>query len=293
MTAMFVGAARRILATLTVDDVLQKRKALVAEELLREVAPVGGGGAAAGWGVVLDSIEIQEVRVLSEAVFSAMQAPYRTALDRRAREAKAEADKEIATREASCARAIEEVRLQEALVVAERKRALHETEQRIAAEMAELKLRAEAELRRRTEEITLLEEQQKTERELLKEALKKKEAEAKLQTHALLFEAAQKEAELEALRLSLVERRRKSEAEVVRVEGEAAAFVMKERAAAQAVADESAARVALAKNLPALAQAVGGKIAEVRIQSIGSDANPFAQLTGAVSAVVDLVTEKR
>ena len=90
-------------------------------------------------------------------------------------------------------------------------------------------------------------------------------------------------------RLAVVERRRRSEADVLRVEGEAAAFVMREKAAAQAVVDESAARVALAKNLPALANALGSKIGEVRIQSIGSDVNPFAQLTGAVSAVVDLV----
>jgi hypothetical protein len=245
--------------------------------------------ARAGWGVVLDSIEIQEVRVLSDAVFKSMQAPYRLALDRRAREAKAEADKEITTREASCARAIEEVRIKEALIVAERRRELTETEARIALDVAEKQLAAEAELRRRKEEIALLEEQQQTERAIAKEQLKKQEAESKLATHALLVEAAQKEAELELARLSLVERRRRAEADVVRVEGEAAAFVLRERATAQAVVDESAARVALARNLPALANALGNKIGEVRVTSYGDGGNPFQQVTSAVAAVVDLV----
>lgn len=295
LTAMFVGAARRIIATLSLDDVLQKRKALVAEELLREVAPVVGGSGAIddvaqrGWGIVLDSIEIQEVQVLSEVVFKSMQAPFRVALDRRAREAKAEADKEITTREAACARAIEEVRIQEALIVAERRRELADTEARIALDLAEKQLASEAAIRRRRDEIALIEEQQKTERALLLEALKKKEAESKLATHALLLEAAQKEAALELAKRASLEQQRRNEADVVRVEGEAAAFVLMERAKAQAVIDESQARVMLAKNLPALANAVGGKIAEVKIQSIGGEGNPFAQLTGAVSAVVDLV----
>lgn len=243
----------------------------------------------AGWGVVLDTIEIQEVRVLSESVFKQMQAPHRTALDRRAREARAEADKEITTREASCARAIEEVRIKEALVVAERKRELHTTEARIALELQDNKLQADAELRRRRDEIGLGEEQQKTERVLLLEALKKKEAESRLQTHALLVEAAQKEAELEAVKTAALDRRRRVEVELQQLQGEAEALVMKQKAEAQAVVDESAARVALAKNLPALANAVGGKIGEVKITSFGSGDNPFQQLTGAVSAVVDLV----
>ncbi len=307
LTAMFVGAARRIIATLTVDDCLQRRKALLGEELLREVAPVVGNVRAlggiplqiddateaglidAGWGVVLDTIEIQEVRVLSESVFKQMQAPHRTALDRRAREAKAEADKEITTREASCARAIEEVRIKEALVVAARRRELHEAEARIATELADAKLQAEADLRRRREDIALHEEQQKSDRLLLLEALKKKEAESRLATHALLIEAAHKEAELDAVQTAALDRRRRSEIELLLMQGEAEATVMKQKAEAQAVVDESAARVALARNLPALANAVGGKIGEVKITSYGDNANPFHQLTGAVAAVVDLV----
>ena len=40
---MFVGATRRLVANLRVDDCLQKRKSALAEELLREISPVVGG----------------------------------------------------------------------------------------------------------------------------------------------------------------------------------------------------------------------------------------------------------
>ena len=117
LTAMFIGAARRLIANLSVEDCLQKRKSALASELLREIAPVVGGkgslgdGTVQGWGVVLDTIEIQEVRVLSERVFASMQAPYRSALEQRAREAKAVAEQEVQTREAECRRATEEATL--------------------------------------------------------------------------------------------------------------------------------------------------------------------------------------
>jgi hypothetical protein len=36
-------------------------------------------GTDRGWGIVLDTVEIQEVRVTSENVFQMMQAPFRAA----------------------------------------------------------------------------------------------------------------------------------------------------------------------------------------------------------------------
>jgi flotillin len=83
---MFVGATRRIVAGLTIDECLTHRKERVASALMAEIAPVlAGEGAAAdgtstGWGVILDTIEIQDVKVLSEQVFSRLQAPFRESL---------------------------------------------------------------------------------------------------------------------------------------------------------------------------------------------------------------------
>lgn len=110
LTEMLIGATRRLVANLSVDACLQKRKAALADELLRELSPVIGGEGRPddrsdrGWGIVLDTVEIQEVRVLSDSVFETMQAPYRAALHRRAREAQLETDAAIAEREATIAR---------------------------------------------------------------------------------------------------------------------------------------------------------------------------------------------
>ncbi|NNC21393.1 hypothetical protein HJC22_37375 [Corallococcus exiguus] len=90
---MFVGAARRLVANLTVEECLTRRKEGIAAELMREIAPVLSGRGRledrtdVGWGVLLDTIEIQDVRVLSSSVFEHMQARFRREQERQAREA--------------------------------------------------------------------------------------------------------------------------------------------------------------------------------------------------------------
>ncbi len=99
---MFVGATRRIVASLTLEQCITHRKERVAQALLGEITPVlGGQGMQAdttntGWGVVIDTIEIQNVRVLSEEVFSRLQAPYREALQLSALVAKDKVEQESA-----------------------------------------------------------------------------------------------------------------------------------------------------------------------------------------------------
>ena len=114
---MFIGAVRRHVANLLVEDALTRRKESIAEGLLAELQPVVQGRGRAedststGWGVVLDSVEIQDVRVLSEAVFKDMQAVYRAELAARARRAELASAQEIAAREAASAREIEEAKI--------------------------------------------------------------------------------------------------------------------------------------------------------------------------------------
>ena len=93
---MFVGATRRLVATLSLEDCLTRRKDALATELMAEVSPVVSGrgrnedGADRGWGVAIDTIEIQNVRVLSAEVFERMQAPFRAELALTAVRAQAE-----------------------------------------------------------------------------------------------------------------------------------------------------------------------------------------------------------
>jgi uncharacterized membrane protein YqiK len=114
---MFVGAVRRLVANLTIEQCLARRKEEIAEELMREIAPVVSGAGRLdddtdrGWGIVLDTIEIQNVRVLSPAVFSNMQARYRKEQERHAREAALATERAIQLAEAEAGRAIELTKL--------------------------------------------------------------------------------------------------------------------------------------------------------------------------------------
>lgn len=146
MREMFVGATRRHVANLKVEDVMTRRKDAIAAELLAELAPVlDGSGRTSdstdmGWGVVLDTVEIQDVRVLSEEVFANMQATYRAELAARAREAQLEREALVAAREQEHERALARSRLE---AEAERRRLSAEAESRSTAiELAEEDKRA-------------------------------------------------------------------------------------------------------------------------------------------------------
>lgn len=160
---MFVGATRRIVAGLTLEECLTHRKERLAASLMNEIAPVLGGEGAAedstatGWGVVIDTIEIQNVRILSQEVFSRLQAPYREELAQKAMVAKDEVERERQRLEAeerrrqeATARALmqeEEARL-EAIRERERAAQRHRDELEAAAtraEAARIRERAEAE----------------------------------------------------------------------------------------------------------------------------------------------------
>jgi flotillin len=163
---MFVGATRRIVANLTLDECITHRKDLVAQALMGEIAPIlAGEGSAldsnnAGWGVVLDTIEIQDVRVLSQEVFSRLQAPYREKLALEALLAEDRVKQERAKLEADRRRAEEQARRElmaeeEARMLVERRRAeekrRHDDDlesQRLEAELIRQRRKAEADRER-------------------------------------------------------------------------------------------------------------------------------------------------
>jgi flotillin len=93
---MLLGATRRLVANLDLEACLTQRKDALAAELMAELAPVvagrgaDGDRATQGWGIALDTIEVQDVRVLSDEVFSKLQAPYREGLELAARRAREE-----------------------------------------------------------------------------------------------------------------------------------------------------------------------------------------------------------
>jgi flotillin len=96
---------------------------------MAEIAPVVGGDGAPddttnrGWGVVIDTIEIQQVRVQSEHVFADLQAPFRAAIAGRAELAELERKRAVAERRAATDREIRAFAAQAEAEAIERERA--------------------------------------------------------------------------------------------------------------------------------------------------------------------------
>ena len=162
---MFIGAARRLVAGMTVQDCLTRRKEGIAHELMREIAPVVSGSGRPddstdrGWGVLLDTIEIQDVRILSEKVFADLQAPYRAQLELEARKSAVQRDQDIHLREVAAQHEMLEVdqnlRHREAEVEEQSRMQTLAREQRVGEEeagLAQRQARQEAEVQRLRQE---------------------------------------------------------------------------------------------------------------------------------------------
>jgi uncharacterized membrane protein YqiK len=151
-----------------------------------EIAPIlaGEGSAldtnAAGWGVVLDTIEIQDVRVLSEEVFARLQAPYREKLALEALVAENGVKQERARLDAERRRVEEQSRRElmaeeEARFAVERRRAeearQHEDElaaRRLEADLSRQRRKAEADRERCAIELEAKREAGETEAALVR-----------------------------------------------------------------------------------------------------------------------------
>ncbi len=222
---MFVGATRRIVASLTLEECLTHRKERVGAALMSEIAPVlagegaDGDTARQGWGVVLDTIEIQDVKVLSQEVFARLQAPYREQLALKALQAK------------------DEVMREEARLLAERNRAAENAARELMAEQDQ-RLLAE-----RQREIDAGEHRHHCERAALQSELQR----------------AQQRAEAERVR-ALMELQTKKESEEMQL-----ALDRERRQAAQELTEAQLQEIFLTQTLPALAQAFRGSFDRVNV----------------------------
>lgn len=255
MEEMCVGASRRLIANLTVEQCLTRRKDALATELVREIAPVVSGqgrvedGTDRGWGLVVDTIEIQDVRVLSGQVFSNMQARFRLSQEQVAREAELAKERAVRTDETATERQVELTKVAAATEIRRQRQTADELarleklasdakveEARLTQERATRaaqiaaerefqlqKITAEAEVRQRrqlAEEAALLEKLQAEQRQ----ALQKLNAEVQLQQEKLRaqLEAVQLEAQAEHARHQARVQEEQQEAELLRQQAEAA-----------------------------------------------------------------------
>lgn len=254
---MFVGAARRLVANLTVEACLTHRKEGIAQALLREIAPVVSGSGKPvdrtdrGWGVVLDTIEIQDVRVLSEKVFLDMQARFRQGLEAEAREAQA--------REGARAKAAEtEAQRQVALAA-------------VASEAEVRGRKQEADERAKTAELA-------TRARLAEQELEQARQRALARVEVAQAERQAAEAELEVARLR---------AEVERLDQELAFAKRRAERELENWISPEAISLAVAQKLPELAAAFQQKLGTINVTAIDG-ANPFGVVAGAVEGVLAL-----
>lgn len=323
---MFVGAVRRHVANLSVEDVIAHRKEAIAAELMRELSPVVSGRGrpedttSGGWGVVLDSVEVQDVRVLSEDVFRNMQAVFRNELAMRAREAELSAAQASATREASASEAIESAKISAEAAIREmraeaesrsteieiaegskraalRAKAAEEESQRAHARRLEA-LRADSEL-----ESSRVRQEEAAKREALARELRLAE-EARALVEAR-HQTALREAELRAIlevqrseaESTLAERQsvaaallRERELALDRLAGEVrAASARRQREVDNLISDQQIRMTLAQESLPALAQAFAQNIGELRLTQIGGDASdPATMVTRGIAQVLEV-----
>lgn len=316
LSAMLVGATRRLVANLSIDEVMQKRKAAVADELLKEVAPVLGGQGRPddethqGWGIVLDTIEVQEVKVLSERVFAAMQAPFRAELDRRATEAQARASltavenekavqsaqataqSEILTLRSSIERQRKERESEEHILDEERKQQEAAVASRVERDIALTRARADAEVAEAQAALAEERRARETAEQVAEQRRRQEVAQAALAVHDVLQRALEAQKEHQARALEVEREQRQVQAELAALEGEARWGVARREAEVAQLFAEARARELAAEKLPELAAAVGQRIGEVRVTQIGgAGENPYTSLLSAIHGVVDLVRQ--
>ncbi|AEI68462.1 SPFH domain-containing protein [Corallococcus macrosporus] len=287
---MFVGAARRLVANMSVEECLSKRKEGIAAELVREIAPVLSGRGRledqtdAGWGVILDTIEIQDVRVLSSTVFANMQARFRHEQERQAREAELAKERFVHREETEAERQLSLQRLAAEEEVRQKKQTAEE-QARLEALAVEARV-AEAKL---AQERTLKQEQATVEREvaLAKMAAeqevrqKKQVADEQAKLDALAAESRLADAKIVSERALAVSR---AQVEMEKLQREQDAEIARQRVALETLKreqDTEAGRAKLELEKLKLAQeseAAQAKIELVRLQRAQEAENARAQM---------------
>lgn len=137
------STAKWLVANMTVEECIRKRKEDIANALTRDVARVieGGNETDPGWGVTIDSIDIQDVYILSEDIFQAMQAEYRNRTMLDAETSRLAAERQVAEKRIAAER---ETKLLELQAQAETRRLELENQAAAAIEETRTKERIEA-----------------------------------------------------------------------------------------------------------------------------------------------------
>ena len=129
------STAKWLVANMTVEQCMRRRKEEIAAALRGEVARVVGSGDPAGWGVEIETVDIQDIYIQDDQLFSAMQARFKAETEGAAAMARTATNQQVRNH---------------AIGV---ERDLAEREQQLALEKARLKAEVDLEQSRRTAEL--------------------------------------------------------------------------------------------------------------------------------------------
>ena len=313
---MFVGAARRLVANLSLQECLTRRKETIATFLMEEIAPVVGGEGSPddttlrGWGVVIDTIEIQQVTIQSELVFNHLQAPFRAEIAARAELAELERARQVAERRAETERLSQEAHL-------ESQRATRALKARTEAEAAEVESReasrraemtaavarrnVELERDRALHQIEIAEEQRRAgaaaelatlEADAMRvEAIHRAGLLEQERAHALALQRLAAEAEIRRAQAGVEHELRRGEAETRDLESQLEAAAQRRLAEVELLLSQSRTlRELVGSALPQLAAALQPHAQTMHLTQIGggNEGGPLAALPQAVGQILAL-----
>lgn len=171
------SAIRHQVANMTIEDVLRKRGSII-HRLKEELSYITGQ-----WGLVMDTIEIKNVRIMSAQLFANMQARYRDAIRLESETSALRVEKEIA-----------EQRFLQKEQLALREQEIHRNELQRKAELERLGLeeRKRIKLQEMEQELAVAEQAEANQRVRAASQLETLETERPLQTARLALQAEAK-----------------------------------------------------------------------------------------------------
>jgi hypothetical protein len=249
---------------------------------MEEIAPVVGGQGSPddtttkGWGVVIDTIEIQHVRITSEQVFAHLQAPYRAEIAGRAELAELERARQVDERRAQTERA----RVEQVAAVARRQAELDRER-----ELHDIAIAEEARRTKAAADVAAMEAERVRAEASHRAALLDLEHDLRTENHKQDAEHARARKQAD---LAVEVRRREAEA---REHENALDHAHQQRLAEleQALAQVRASRDLIAA-LPAVARALQANYGNVTYTQIGNDAStgPLGSVPAALAQLLAL-----
>jgi flotillin len=102
--------AKWLVANMTVDQCRRRRKEEIASALKDEVARVVGAGEASGWGIEIVTVDIQDIYIQDDELFSSLQAKFKAEQEGEASLARLAAREQVTRQELAVERTLAEER---------------------------------------------------------------------------------------------------------------------------------------------------------------------------------------